>query len=484
MACRQQKTDRPPLGKKYILTQFEALGLSPVILKSIQILGYEDPTPIQSQAISPVLSGRDLMGLAQTGTGKTAAFGLPLVHHLLVDGSRPAPKTVRALILAPTRELANQISANMRTFVRNTPIKICTVIGGASISGQARNLTRGADVLVATPGRLLDLVDRRAVFLDTVKYLVLDEADQMLDLGFIHALRKIARLLGTPRQTLLFSATMPKQMEELSRTYLSDPVRIEIATPGKAVDKVDQSVHFIGQSSKTELLKKHLGARPDDLSLVFARTKHGAERLMKHLVASGFSAGSIHGNKSQGQRERAIKDFRSGATRVLVATDVAARGIDIPGVSHVYNYDLPQVAENYVHRIGRTARAGATGEAVAYCGPDDMRMLRDIERLMGISIEVAGGEPPANERNGAGRNGKPRSRNGNRFSKDGRPPHRQGRNGKNGKPANGGQNSHRQHGDAQNTDIAPDRSDKRDAKPANSNRSAKWRRPRRKHVAA
>jgi len=448
------------------------------------MLGYVDPTPIQKQAIPPVLTGRDLMGLAQTGTGKTAAFGLPLVHHLLTEGARPAPKTARSLILAPTRELANQIAANMRLFVRNTPLKTCTVIGGASINSQARNLARGTDILVATPGRLLDLVDRRAVFLDTVKFLVLDEADQMLDLGFIHALRKIAKLLGTPRQTLLFSATMPKQMEELSRTYLSDPVRIEISPPGRAVDKVDQSVHFIGQSGKTELLKQCLSARRDDLSLVFARTKHGAERLMKHLVASGFAAGSIHGNKSQGQRERAIKEFRNGDIRVLVATDVAARGIDIPGVSHVYNYDLPQVAENYVHRIGRTARAGAAGEAVAFCGPDDMRMLRDIERLMGITIEVASGEPSAEGRPNAGRNSKNRSRNANRPGMNGRPPQRNGRPGNNGKPSKSGQKRYAQLADAQNNDTAPDRGEQKNSKPANSNRSNKWRRQRRKPAAA
>lgn len=457
------------------MTQFEALGLSPTILKSVQALGFDNPTPIQQQAIPPVLRGRDLMGLAQTGTGKTAAFGLPLVHHLLADRARPAPKTVRALILAPTRELANQIAVNMRHFVRNTPLKTCTVIGGASISVQARNLARGTDILVATPGRLLDLVERRAVFLDTAKFLVLDEADQMLDLGFIHALRKIAKLLGSPRQTLLFSATMPQQMEELSRTYLSDPVRIEIAPPGRAVDTVDQSVHFVGQGSKTDLLKQCLGVRRNDLSLVFARTKHGAERLMKQLVVSGFAAGSIHGNKSQGQRERAIKSFRDGDIRVLVATDVAARGIDIPGVSHVYNYDLPQVAENYVHRIGRTARAGATGEAVAFCGPDDVGMLRSIERLMGISIQVAGGQPPAEGRSPSGRNGKNRSRDAGR-------PARQG--GRGGAPSKAAQKREHRRDDAHNTDTAPERPDQERSNHANANRPGKWRRPRRKHAAA
>jgi len=380
------------------LKQFEALGLSPITLKSLPALGYEEPTPIQREAIPLILAGNDLMGLAQTGTGKTAAFGLPLVHKLVAEGGRPKPKSVRALILAPTRELANQISDNLRQFVRQTPLKVGTIVGGGSINTQIRNLQRGIDIVVATPGRLLDLVERRAIYLNTANYLVLDEADQMLDLGFIHALRRIAKLLGTPRQTLLFSATMPKQISELARAYLENPVRIEMAPPGKAADKVRQSVHFVDQRGKTDLLKNCLIERRDDLSLVFARTKHGAEKLMKHLVICGFEANSIHGNKSQGQRDRAIRAFKSGETRVLVATDVAARGIDIPGVSHVYNFDLPEVAENYVHRIGRTARAGAGGEAVAFCGAHENHLLRAIEKLMGISITVASGEPGKDEK--------------------------------------------------------------------------------------
>ncbi len=391
--------------------QFQDLGLAPVILKSVHALGFETPTPIQRDAIPLVLDGRDLMGLAQTGTGKTAAFGLPLVHHLLAAKQKPAPKTVRALILAPTRELVNQIAVNLRSYVRGTPLRIACVVGGASINVQIKELARGTDILVATPGRLIDLVERRAVFLDTAKFLVLDEADQMLDLGFIHALRRIAKLVGTPRQTLLFSATMPKQIEELSRAYLTDPVRIEVAPPGRAADKVRQSVHFVGQRSKADLLRQCLADRPSALSLVFARTKRGAERLMKNLAESGLAAGSIHGNKNQSQRDRAIRAFRSGEIRVLVATDVAARGIDIPGVSHVYNFDLPEVPENYVHRIGRTARAGADGEAVALCGADEFRLLRDIERLMGISIDVASGERPERadiQARGGGGNRQPR----------------------------------------------------------------------------
>ncbi|WP_306252708.1 DEAD/DEAH box helicase [Parvularcula sp. IMCC14364] len=374
---------------------FASLGLAPAILKSASRLGFTTPTPIQRKAIPLVLQGRDIMGLAQTGTGKTAAFGLPLVHHLMSNHDKRQPKSVRALILAPTRELVNQIATNLRDYVRGGHLNVQSVVGGASIGLQIRNLSRGTDVLVATPGRLLDLLDRRALTLSDTKFLVLDEADQMLDLGFIHALRKIAALVGTPRQTLLFSATMPKQMAELASTYLSDPVRVETAPPGKAADKVRQSVHFVDQRGKTDLLKSLLAQRPDDLSLVFSRTKHGAEKLMKQLVATGFAAGSVHGNKSQNQRERAIKAFRNGSIRVLVATDVAARGIDIPGVSHVYNYDLPEVPENYVHRIGRTARAGSGGQAVAFCKPEDVHLLRAVEKLMGMEISVAGGDVPA-----------------------------------------------------------------------------------------
>jgi ATP-dependent RNA helicase RhlE len=375
------------------LTDFQALGLSNMLLKSVQSLGFETPTPIQSKAIPLLLEGRDIMGLAQTGTGKTAAFGLPLIHRLIEDKGVPAPKSVRALILAPTRELVNQIADNLRDYVRHSHLRISTVVGGNSISAQIRNMSRGTDILVATPGRLIDLVTRRAVFLDKATYLVLDEADQMLDLGFIHALRRIAQLVGTPRQTMLFSATMPKQIEELSRAFLTDPVRIEVSPSGTTVEEVRQSVHFTGQRNKVTLLNECLSARLNDRSIVFVRTKHGAEKLMKQLVDAGFAAGSIHGNKSQGQRQRAIAAFRSEQIRILVATDVAARGIDISGVSHVYNFDLPEVAENYVHRIGRTARAGADGEAVAFCGPADQHLLREIEKLMGLKIAVASGEP-------------------------------------------------------------------------------------------
>jgi ATP-dependent RNA helicase RhlE len=378
--------------KVFVLTDFSALGLSAHTLRTIAALGYATPTPIQREAIPHVLSGRDLVGLAQTGTGKTAAFGLPLAERLLAAGhGRPLPKTARSLILAPTRELVNQIATNLKAFVKGSRLSVVSVVGGASINAQSQALQRGADILVATPGRLIDLTERKAVSLREVKFLVLDEADQMLDLGFIHALKRIAAMLGTPRQTLLFSATMPKAIADLAAAYLSDPVRVEVSPPGRTADKVNQSAHILGSRSKPEMLKSLLSARPDALSLVFARTKHGAEKLMKGLVAHGFAATSIHGNKSQGQRDRAIKAFRSGEVRVLVATDVAARGIDIPGVTHVYNYDLPEVAEAYVHRIGRTARAGAAGEAIALVSHEDVPLLRAVERLTKQEIAIASG---------------------------------------------------------------------------------------------
>ncbi|MEM8577471.1 MAG: DEAD/DEAH box helicase [Pseudomonadota bacterium] len=373
---------------------FDMLGLAPALNAALSRAGLKTPTPIQNQAIPLALEGHDVLGLAQTGTGKTLAFGLPLMDQLLAGKGKPAPKTARALILAPTRELVNQIADSLKDLAQDTRLRIFTVVGGQSINRQINGLSRGTDVLVATPGRLIDLMERGAVDLSQTRHLVLDEADQMLDLGFIHALRKIAPALGTPRQTMLFSATMPKQMEELSRSYLSNPRRVQVSPPGKAADKVAQSVHFVEKADKPAKLREVLSADLDALTLVFARTKHGAERLMKNLVRDGYNAASIHGNKSQGQRDRAIQAFRDGTVTVLVATDVAARGIDIPGVAYVINFDLPEVAENYVHRIGRTARAGRAGEAVAFCAADEVAYLRQIERLMKITIPVASGTAP------------------------------------------------------------------------------------------
>ncbi|PKP75158.1 MAG: DEAD/DEAH box helicase, partial [Alphaproteobacteria bacterium HGW-Alphaproteobacteria-6] len=377
------------------MNDFESLGIAPGILGNLVPLGLTTPTPIQTQAIPQALAGRDVLGLAQTGTGKTAAFGLPILTRLLEIGRRPNPKTARALILAPTRELATQIATNIQAFAQGTPVRTFRVVGGASISAQAERLSRGIDILVATPGRLIDLLDRRAISLAEVRYLVLDEADQMLDIGFIHALRQIAKLLPARRQTMLFSATMPKLMEELSAAYLTDPVRVQVSPPGKVADKIDQGVHFVGQGDKARLLAEYLGKHPGELALVFGRTKHGSDKLTKLLESWGHNVAAIHGNKSQGQRERALAAFRSGQTQVLIATDVAARGLDIPDVRHVYNYDLPNVPENYVHRIGRTARAGRDGRAVAFCAPAEFGELKAIEKTMKATIPVIGGAAPA-----------------------------------------------------------------------------------------
>lgn len=371
------------------MSDFDMLGLAPNLNAALQAAGISSPTPIQKQAIPVALNGEDVLGLAQTGTGKTLAFGLPLVEHLLNELGRPEPKSVKALILAPTRELANQITANIKPLIHNTPLKITTVVGGQSIHKQVTILAKGLDILVATPGRLIDLMERKAVNLSTVGHLVLDEADQMLDLGFIHALRQIAPKLGTPRQTMLFSATMSKQMEELAQTFLTKPKRIQVAPPGKTADKVEQEVLFLDKARKPFTLRQVLDRFPDDKAIVFSRTKHGAEKTMKQLVQDGYSADSVHGNKSQGQRDRAIRGFKNGDVRVLVATDVAARGIDIPGVGLVVNYDLPNVPESYVHRIGRTARAGRDGVAISLCSPDEIAYLRDIEKLIGRNLGAA-----------------------------------------------------------------------------------------------
>ena len=401
--------------KGYELNDFEMMGLPAKLVARLGKMGITEPTPIQARAIPHALQGRDVMGLAQTGTGKTAAFGLPLVAAMLEFGKKPEKYTVRGLVLAPTRELAGQIAQHLRAYCEDTPLKVGVVVGGQSINAQIARLERGTDLLVATPGRLIDLLDRRALSLGETQYLVLDEADQMLDLGFIHALRKIAPLLPEDRQSMLFSATMPKHMGELAQAYLTNPVRVEVSPPGKVADKINQSLHFIEQAAKSHALIEMLNENERGLALVFSRTKHGAERLKKQLEAAGINAGSIHGNKSQGQRERAIKAFRAGELDVMVATDVAARGIDIPGITHVYNYDLPNVAENYVHRIGRTARAGRAGTAIAFCSPAEMSELRAIQKAMKLDIPVRGGSPWAMEdapkkqgrRGGSNRAGKP-----------------------------------------------------------------------------
>ncbi|MCK0167918.1 DEAD/DEAH box helicase [Jannaschia sp. S6380] len=391
---------------------FDMLGLKPRLIAALDEMGIKDPTPIQKQAIPPALDGRDVMGLAQTGTGKTAAFGLPLVQHLLAEDVRPAARTARALILAPTRELVNQIVENLNGYIKGSHLKVARVMGGVGINPQIKRLERGVDLLVATPGRLIDLMDRGAVNLGESRFLVLDEADQMLDMGFIHALRQIEPKLPKDRQTLLFSATMPKDMETLAATYLDRPVRVQVATSGQTADKIEQSIHFIAKAEKPGLLLDLLRAHDGEAALVFARTKHGSDRLAKQLTNAGVNAVAIHGNRSQGQRTRALEAFTDGSAPVMVATDVAARGLDIPVVKHVYNYELPNVPETYVHRIGRTARAGREGAAITLCAPDEMGELKDIEKVIKGEIPVASGRrwspsqeeaKPKQNRGGGGR---------------------------------------------------------------------------------
>ena len=427
---------------------FDMLGLAPRLVEKLKEQGITDPTPIQTQAIPHAMNGKDVMGLAQTGTGKTAAFGLPMIDMLMKAGNKPSPKTARGLILAPTRELAKQIADNLTNYTQGSHLKVALVVGGVGIVGQSKRLQNGVDLLVATPGRLIDLMDRKAVRLNKTTFLVLDEADQMLDMGFIAALRQIAPKLAPQRQTMMFSATMPKQMGELASTYLNNPVRVQVNPPGQAVERIKQSVHFVAQAAKMDLLVELLDAHRDDLALVFGRTKHGCEKMARQLDAKGFAVGSIHGNKSQGQRDRAIASFKAGTIRVLVATDVAARGIDIPGVKHVYNYDLPNVAENYVHRIGRTARAGAGGAAIALCAPDEMIELRDIERAMKEGIPTASGRPweiqPGQKKRPNGGGGR-RGGGGGRGGKPsgGRPQRAEGGGGKPGGGKPGGGNRRR-----------------------------------------
>jgi ATP-dependent RNA helicase RhlE len=378
----------PPLtrGAATALTDFSDLGLSAPILRALASAGYREPTPIQRQAIPPVLGGRDLCGIAQTGTGKTAAFALPIIQRLAAIAPRPAPHACRALVLAPTRELASQIADSFRAYGAGTPLSIAAVFGGVAIAPQRRQLARGVDVLVATPGRLLDLIDSRWLSLSNVQMLVLDEADRMLDLGFIHALKRIVKLLPRPRQTLLFSATMPRAIALLAEDYLDEPVKVFVAPAATTVARVDQGVVFVASDRKRDCLARMLRDPAFARVLVFTRTKHGADRVVRHLAATGIAAAAIHGNKSQPQRERALSGFRDGQARILVATDIAARGIDVDGVSHVINFELPNVPEDYVHRIGRTARAGAHGIAIALCSDEERPYLCDIEKLTRSSL--------------------------------------------------------------------------------------------------
>ncbi len=365
------------------MTKFADLHLSAPIQQAIKDAGYTTPTPIQAQAIPVVMENRDVLGCAQTGTGKTAAFLLPMLDRL--QQVEPS-KQIKALILSPTRELAAQIGESFSTYAKHTALRHLVIFGGVKQEPQVKQLKRGVDVLVATPGRLLDLQGQGFIDLSQTVFFVLDEADRMLDMGFLPDIKRLLKLLPTDRQNLLFSATMPKDIVELASQFLQDPVRVEVDRESSTVEQIEQRVLFVEQSKKKQLLKSLLDSEQIAAAIVFTRTKHGANRVATFLEKGGISAAAIHGNKSQNARTRALDGFREGTVKVLVATDIASRGIDVDLVSHVFNFDLPNLPESYVHRIGRTGRAGSTGQAIAFCSPDEAEYLVDIEATIGQQV--------------------------------------------------------------------------------------------------
>ncbi len=386
--------------------EFGSLALSALLLRAIRDEGYTVPTPIQLQTIPPALAGRDLLGCAQTGTGKTAAFALPILERLLRNTApagnsksteRRAVVKPRALILSPTRELAVQIGESFATYGRHTPARHVVIFGGVSQVHQVESLRRGVEIIVATPGRLLDLMQQQRVDLGAVEVFVLDEADRMLDMGFIDPIRRIASRLPQARQTMMFSATMPREIMHLADSLLRNPVKVAVTPVASAAPLIEQSVYMVARQRKQALLEALIQNASIERALVFTRTKHGADKVAQRLLRSGINSIAIHGNKAQNQRQRALDSFRAGRVRVLVATDVAARGLDVDGISHVFNFDLPNEPEAYVHRIGRTGRAGATGLAIAFCDPEERTQLRDIERLTGIRIPVVSELPAMDE---------------------------------------------------------------------------------------
>ena len=372
---------------------FQTLGVSEPLLRALASENYTHPTPIQTQAIPAILEGRDVLGLAQTGTGKTAAFGLPLLQRLSQDRNVAGPHATRALILAPTRELAIQISDSLKTYGRHLHLRHTVILGGVSQNKQVEAMRNGVDILVATPGRLLDLVRQKQVRLDKVTTLVLDEADRMFDMGFIKDVRKLVSYLPKQRLSLLFSATMPGEVAHLCAEVLTNPLRIEVTPKTITVEIIEQSVYHVATQDKRGLLHKLLQDQAMKRVIVFTRTKHGANKVADQLGKNGFTADAIHGNKSQNARQRALESFREGKIRVLVATDIAARGIDIDDITHVVNFDLPHEPESYVHRIGRTARAGAGGTAIAFCDASERGQLKAIERLTRQAMKVVGTPP-------------------------------------------------------------------------------------------
>lgn len=376
------------------MNSFHGFGLAEPILRALAEEKYVTPTPIQTQTIPVVLKRHDAIGIAQTGTGKTAAFALPILHHLSAHPRQRQRKGCRVLVISPTRELSGQILDSFRAYGRHLPINGTLAIGGVSMAGQVRALLGGVDILVATPGRLLDLIRSNALRLGEVEFFVLDEADRMLDMGFIHDIRKIIAKLPTQRQTLMFSATMPRDIADLADQVLRDPVKVAVAPAATTAERIQQRVIRVDRAAKHAILIDVLQSEAIDRALIFTRTKHGADKVVRGLVRAGIAAEAIHGNKSQNQRDRVLAAFRKGEVRTLVATDIAARGIDVDGISHVVNFDLPNVPETYVHRIGRTARAGAEGIAISLCDGEEAAYLRDIERLIRMPI-------PATDRRGA-----------------------------------------------------------------------------------
>ncbi|WFU24014.1 DEAD/DEAH box helicase [Bradyrhizobium sp. CB1717] len=420
------------MERTHLLTSFQDFGLAEPIARALREENYVTPTPIQAQTIPLALTGRDVVGIAQTGTGKTASFALPILHRLLENRIKPQPKTARVLVLSPTRELSGQILDSFNAYGRHIRLSSTLAIGGVPMGRQVRALMQGVDVLVATPGRLLDLVQSNGLKLSSVEFLVLDEADRMLDMGFINDIRKIVAKLPIKRQTLFFSATMPKDIAELADSMLRDPARVAVTPVSSTAERINQRILQVDFSAKPAFLTKLLKDEPINRALVFTRTKHGADKVVKTLEKAGIPASAIHGNKSQNHRERTLAQFRSGEIRTLVATDIAARGIDVDGITHVINFDLPNVPETYVHRIGRTARAGADGTAISLvAGGEELSYLRDIERLIKVAL------PREDLRTDAGR-------------RDAGPPAPQQRQGRGGRPGQRPQGA--RHGDGRRAD--------------------------------
>ncbi|NCF97622.1 MAG: DEAD/DEAH box helicase [Euryarchaeota archaeon] len=447
------------------MTTFQSLGLVDTLLRAVEAEGYESPTPVQEQSIPPLLAGRDVLGVAQTGTGKTAAFTLPVLQ--IMDRNKPGGKRhIRALILSPTRELAAQIDERLGAYSEHMDVRHRVIFGGVNQNPQVRALQRGLDVLVATPGRLLDLVGQGHIDLSRIEFFVLDEADRMLDMGFINDIKKVLKLLPNRRQNLLFSATMPKSIATLAGSFLNDAVMVDVSPKEMTVDRIQQKIMFVRKADKRRLIVKLIKEQKVKCGIVFTRTKHGANRLVKQLDQSHISAAAIHGNKSQGARTKALEGFKKGSIPILVATDIASRGIDVEGITHVFNYDLPNIPESYVHRIGRTARAGRSGVAYAFCDDSESGYLVGIQNLIGMEIPVEtqnpfhfeGAIPKPGQKAGEMKKNSSQNKNSN----EGRP-RQHGYKGKRGSNSN---NNNR--GQSRNS---------RDSKPNNNNRGQARRKP-------